>query len=336
MGVQDSPILLIMGFLSSYMQSRVGIILKCWGPWGPHLAVISGIDPPIPKGEATYNQWAFEVQSLQSHYQEEVLQEVIIWLLKGDTTDMVRFLGPAPSINAILDKLDSLYGSVSTSDVMMLGFYRESQGRSKSVAHYTARTKFKLSIWIESLRHKTAGFIRDHLFCGLRKPLWEVIHAKFHNPMDDYMVLMQAARKADGEHKQEKHNTSCASKPGMTGDVLIDHQRNTNLDPEAPTQEPRAKWVEMQQQLMATVEGTQSVPKKTQQKESNLSQRNNNQNASSNDQRPQRQSGNHNNDAARNNQNQTGRNDWNQIQCYNCQDWVHMQHECSVPRMQDF
>ena len=43
---------------------------------------------------------------------------------------MVRFLGPTPSVNAILVKVNSLYGLVSTFDVMMQGFYRESQGRS--------------------------------------------------------------------------------------------------------------------------------------------------------------------------------------------------------------
>ena len=46
--------------------------------------------------------------------QEEVLWEGIIWSLKGNAMDMVRFLGPAPSVNAILDKLDSFYGLVST------------------------------------------------------------------------------------------------------------------------------------------------------------------------------------------------------------------------------
>ena len=39
----------------------------------PHLAIFSGTGPPLPKGEATYNQWAFEVCSLQTCYQEEVL-----------------------------------------------------------------------------------------------------------------------------------------------------------------------------------------------------------------------------------------------------------------------
>ena len=57
---------------------------------------------------------------------------------------MVRYLGLAPSIDVILDKLDSLYGLVSTFDAMMQGLYRQSQGRSESVAHYMARSEGKL------------------------------------------------------------------------------------------------------------------------------------------------------------------------------------------------
>ena len=44
----------------------------------PCLAVFSGTDSLLPKGEATNNQKAFEVHSLQSQHQEEVLLEGII------------------------------------------------------------------------------------------------------------------------------------------------------------------------------------------------------------------------------------------------------------------
>ena len=30
----------------------------------PCLTIFSGVDPPLPKGEANYNQWAFKVCSL--------------------------------------------------------------------------------------------------------------------------------------------------------------------------------------------------------------------------------------------------------------------------------
>ena len=96
--------------------------------------------------------------------------------LKGDTADMVWFLGPAQSIKAILDKLDSLYMSVSTFDFMMQQFYRESQGRSESVTHYIMRLEGKLNDI--SVKHQnrvseaeTTGYIRVQCLYHLRKPL---------------------------------------------------------------------------------------------------------------------------------------------------------------------
>ena len=59
-----------------------------------------------------------------------------------------------------------------------------------------------------------------------------------------------------------KHNNSCVSKSGVVSDVPMGHEGNTNPDPEAPTGEPWTTWVEMQQQLMAAVKGTQNALKK--------------------------------------------------------------------------
>ena len=58
----------------------------------------------------------------------------------------------------------------------MQGFYRESQGRRESIAHYIARLEGKLNeIWVKHLNRvsemETAGYIREQLFYGLRKPL---------------------------------------------------------------------------------------------------------------------------------------------------------------------
>ena len=89
---------------------------------------------------------------------------------------MVRYLHPATSVDAILDKLDSLYGSVSTFDVVMQGSYRGSKGRSESIAHYIARLEAKLNeIHVKYLNRvseaETAGYIKDYLSYGLRKLL---------------------------------------------------------------------------------------------------------------------------------------------------------------------
>ena len=82
--------------------------------------------------------------------------------------------------------------------------------------------------------------------------------------MNDYMALMHVTRKAEGEHEQEKHNSSCASKLGVVSHVPSGHERDINPASEASTQEPWAKWVEVQEQLMTTIKGTQNASKETQ------------------------------------------------------------------------
>ena len=71
------------------------------------------------------------------------------------------------------------------------------------------------------------------IFYGLRKPLQEAIHAKFDNPLNDFMALMRVARKAEGEHEQEKHNTSCTSKLGVVSEGLSNQEGSANPDSEA-------------------------------------------------------------------------------------------------------
>ena len=55
------------------------------------------------------------------------------------------------------------------------------------------------------------------------------------------MALMQVARKAEGEHEQEKHNTSCTYESGIVSEVLSNQEGNTNPDSKASTQGPWSK-----------------------------------------------------------------------------------------------
>ena len=163
---------------------------------------------------------------------------------------------------------------------MIQGFYRESQGRSKSITHYVMRLEGKLNkIWVKHPNQvsevETAEYIWDCLFYGLRKPLQEAVHAKFDNPLNHYMALKRVGRKAKSEHEQEKHNSSCISKAGVVSKGLPIWERSADPDSEALTQEPWSKWVEMQQQLMAAVKGGPKHTKRNPQQGAHQIQRRN-------------------------------------------------------------
>ena len=55
--------------------------------------------------------------------------------------------------------------------------------------------KFELNTPTEYLRQKLSGIYRIICFMALGNPLQEAICAKFDDPLNDYMTLIQAAKK---------------------------------------------------------------------------------------------------------------------------------------------
>ena len=190
-------------------------------------------------------------------------------------------------------------------------------------------------IWVKHLNRvsevETAGYIWDNLYYGLRKSLQEVIHATFDNPLNDFMALMWVARKAEGEHEQESIappvllNQVLLVMPHLTKkEILILTLRLLLRSPGQNGLKCNSSWwwllkglkvhwktrFSTNRNLIRVREGTVKVPVST--------ARDPNSNVTTKTVmwpkiiklRP-------------------GGNDWNHIQCYNCQGWGHMQHECS-------
>ena len=215
-----------------------------------HLTRFSSADPPLPKGEVTYNHWAFEVCSLQFWYRKDASGRALSDPLRAMQPILSASWVPPPLLKqfGISLILCMVYGLVFTFDIKMQGFYRASQGRSESVAHYVARLEGKLNdiqvkhpSWVSEA--ETTGYIREHLFYGLKKPLQEAIHAKFESPSNVYMALIRATREAKGEHEHEKLNTSSVSRLGVVSEGQSHPEGSANHDCGTPTQTPWSTWV---------------------------------------------------------------------------------------------
>ena len=89
----------------------------------------SGESPPN-KEEVSYGQWTFEVCSVIGHYSQAILREGMIKSLRENAVDILCYLGPGAWVQDILDKLDTMCGTVSTFDAFMQGFFSAVQGHS--------------------------------------------------------------------------------------------------------------------------------------------------------------------------------------------------------------
>ena len=89
----------------------------------PKLSVFSG---GRLKGEASFEQWSYELQSLRKTYSESALREGIQRSLKGVAVDTVCNMGPDATLDTIIKKFSNIYGNVISYDLQIRGSMRQS------------------------------------------------------------------------------------------------------------------------------------------------------------------------------------------------------------------
>ena len=97
----------------------------------PKLSTFSG---ERVKGEVSFEQWSYELQTLRKPYSDSALREGIQHSLRGAAADTVRNMGPDVPLDTILKKFTIVYGNVKSFDLLMTDFTGQIKGkRSQSL-----------------------------------------------------------------------------------------------------------------------------------------------------------------------------------------------------------
>ena len=107
--------------------------------------------------EVSFKQWYHEVQYVKDHYPESVIQESIVWSLKGEAVDMARYMDPTTSMAHILKKLMVIFGTMASFDILMQNFYKVTQGNHEKVPSFATRLEGTLN----QIRLQCPGRITD-------------------------------------------------------------------------------------------------------------------------------------------------------------------------------
>ena len=108
----------------------------------PKLSAFSG---EAGKGEVSFYQWSYELQTLRKSYSDLALREGIQHSLQGAAADVVCNMGPNVPWDMILKKFTIVYGNVKSFDLLMRDFYRADQGRMRPIPSYATRIEGFLS-----------------------------------------------------------------------------------------------------------------------------------------------------------------------------------------------
>ena len=94
---------------------------------------LSAFNGERAKGEVSFEQWSYELQTLRKTYSDSALREGIQHSLRGAAADTVRNLGPDVPLDTIINKFTIVYGNVKSFDLLMQDFYQADQGEEESI-----------------------------------------------------------------------------------------------------------------------------------------------------------------------------------------------------------
>ena len=169
----------------------------------PKLSAFSG---EVAKGEVSFDQWSYELQTLRKSYSDLVLREGIQHSLRGAATDVVHNMGPDVPLDLIIKKFTIIYVNVKSFDLLMREFYRADQGEDESIPSYATRIGGLLS----QIRDKFPDqlplqeeqrLLKDCLSHGSRKGIRDSLKYCFADASIDYMQFLEECRKSEEEGK---------------------------------------------------------------------------------------------------------------------------------------
>lgn len=171
----------------------------------PRISIFYGDTDSLTKGEVTYDQWKYEVQSLmyEKTYKQEVILQAIRRSLRGEASRILMRLGPGVSFIGILEKFESVYGVVDSKECLLAKFYSAKQKEKESVTEWSCRLEDILNKAAERglVKHgDTNDMLRSMLWTGMRQDFKDISGYKFEM-IKDFDKLRVELRKIEQYHE---------------------------------------------------------------------------------------------------------------------------------------
>ena len=114
-------------------------------------------------------------------------------------------MGPTASVAHVLRKLSIIFGTVVSSDVLMQNFYKVTQGNNGKVPSFAIMlegtlNQIRLQCPDRMMDLEVQQHLKDHLFHGVHKHIYDSIQYLYSAPRTSYSQLMVTTCKAESEN----------------------------------------------------------------------------------------------------------------------------------------
>ena len=178
----------------------------------PKIPFFSGTE--VKQGDVAYEIWRHEVKVLlKQNYEKDAILNAVRRSLRGEAGYVAMRLDLDASVDDILHKLDSVYGSIEKKEELMAGFYGARQREDESVSAWSCRLESILGKAIERgivQRTEVDGMLHSMLWTGLKTSLKDISGHKY-DTVKDFDGLRIALRQIEKDHMDRELKTAYLS-----------------------------------------------------------------------------------------------------------------------------
>ncbi|XP_067673439.1 uncharacterized protein [Haliotis asinina] len=166
------------------------------------------------KGEASYDLWVYEVNCLlaEKTYPKNIIFEAVRRSLKGKAGKVASLLGSRASLETVLNKLQSVYGTCEESESLMASFYSAKQLPDEDVTTWGCRLE---DLYAKATQNSNPSIdeinqaLKSVFWQGLKPALKDISGHKYDS-IQDFDKFRVAIRRL--EHELSQRNPPDGSK----------------------------------------------------------------------------------------------------------------------------
>ncbi|KAK3082399.1 hypothetical protein FSP39_014224 [Pinctada imbricata] len=178
-----------------------------------HIPKVSCFSGDGSKQDTTYDLWRYEIDCLiLEKYSEASIAQAIRRSLRGDAGKVAMRLGPEATVSQILEKMESVFGTVERGETIMQEFYSAIQGKNEDCMSWSCRLEEiyrKAVVKGVAKREESNEKLRSKFWNGLHQWLRDITGYKF-DKISDFDTLRKEVRLVEKEHETKKAQSNMA------------------------------------------------------------------------------------------------------------------------------
>ena len=193
-------------------QSDIQSTVKLTTHYIPKLSCYHG-DGSTGKQDISYDQWRYEVDCLiKEKYADSIIAQSIRNSLRGNAAKVIMRLGPEASVKDILEKMESIFGSIERGESVMQEFYSATQGLTEDSMTWSCRLEEiyrKAVVKGVATRDEQNSKLRSRYYNGLQQWIRDITAYKY-DAEEDFDKLRRDIRLVEKEHEVTKVQSKMA------------------------------------------------------------------------------------------------------------------------------